>query len=249
MRRVPAPVAVSCRLHPLPDPRRTSHLRFWALLVQFLAVNWLIARFFQWVVRACDLNNAARTYYSDIAENGFGPAVGNLVLNWIPQALLVCCTCWVFLRLVHADPRAALTLRVRKSGAWLIPTGMLLLLLYQLAVRHDRFDADAARGGCGLAFIGAYTLRFLPSALVEEMVFRGTLFASLERRYGAWVGFAVSVPLFGLAHLYGGWWLFANALILGSGFTLVDRRTRSLGVVTILHLFGNVTYACLNYLD
>ena len=41
--------------------------------------------------------------------------------------------------------------------------------------------------------------------------------------------------------------LFVNALILGSVFTLVYRRTRSLGAVTLLHVFSNIAYACLNY--
>jgi membrane protease YdiL (CAAX protease family) len=61
------------------------------------------------------------------------------------------------------------------------------------------------------------------------------------------VGFALSVLLFGAAHLCGGWWLFFNALILGAGFTLVYRKTRSVVPVTLLHLFSNLAYACLNY--
>jgi membrane protease YdiL (CAAX protease family) len=230
----------------MQERRRVTHPRFWALLIAFLVANLLITRLFGWVVRTLDLNNSTRTLYRDITATGPGPALANLALNWLPQTLLVLLTCWLFLRLVRLDVRAALALRIRRDGAWVLPVGLVLLLLYQLLVRQVRGGAAPADGP-GLAFVALYTLRFLPSALVEETVFRGSLFFSLERRYGAAAGFVVSVLLFGLAHLYGGGWLFVNALILGSAFTLAYRKTRSLGAVTLLHLFSNVTYACLNY--
>ncbi|MHC4222802.1 MAG: CPBP family intramembrane glutamic endopeptidase [Planctomycetota bacterium] len=228
-----------------------SHLRFWALLVAYLLTNWLIVRFFGWVVRTLELNNSTRTYYREVTETGVGSALGNLFLNWLPQTLLVFLACWVFLRLVRADVGKALAFRVRKKGLWLFPIGMLLLFLYQLLVAPFAGDTPAQDAPAfdrhSLVFIGLYTMRFLPSAMVEEMVFRGSLFFSLEARYGAKVGLVVSVVLFGAAHLYGGWWLFCNALILGAGFTLVYRRTRSLVPVTLLHLFSNLAYAFLNY--
>jgi membrane protease YdiL (CAAX protease family) len=186
-----------------------SHLRFWALLVAYLLTNWLIVRFFGWVVRTLELNNSTRTYYREVTETGAGSALGNLFLNWLPQTLLV-------------------------------------LLVAPFAGDTPAQDAPAFDRH-SLVFIGLYTMRFLPSAMVEEMVFRGSLFFSLEARYGAKVGLVVSVVLFGAAHLYGGWWLFCNALILGAGFTLVYRRTRSLVPVTLLHLFSNLAYAFLNY--
>jgi membrane protease YdiL (CAAX protease family) len=230
----------------MQERRRVSHSRFWGLLIAFLVANWLITRLFAWVVRALDLSNSTRTLYREVTAFGPGPVVANLTLNWLPQTLLVLITCWLFLRLVRLDVRTAFTLRIRRDGAWVLPVGLLLLFLYQWLVRDVR-GGTAPAAAPGLAFVVVYTLRFLPSALVEEMVFRGSLFFSLERRYGAVVGFVVSVLLFGLAHLYGGWWLFVNALILGSVFTLAYRRTRSLGVVTLLHVFSNVVYACLNY--
>jgi membrane protease YdiL (CAAX protease family) len=231
----------------MQERRRVSHPRFWGLLIAFLAANLLITRLFGWVVRTLDLNNSTRTLYRDITATGPGPALANLFLNWLPQALLVLLTCWLYLRLVRADFRTAFALRIRRDGAWVLPVGMLLLVLYQLFVRHVVKGDASTHDAPGLAFVALYTLRFLPSALVEEMVFRGSLFFSLERRYGAAAGFFVSVLLFGAAHLYGGGWLFVNALILGSVFTVAYRRTRSLGAVTLLHLFSNVAYACLNY--
>ncbi|MHC4974009.1 MAG: CPBP family intramembrane glutamic endopeptidase [Planctomycetota bacterium] len=225
---------------------RVSRPRFWGLLIAFLAANFLIARLFGWVVRTLGLENSTRTLYRDVAADGPGPALANLALNWLPQALLVLLACALFLRLLRLDVRAALALRIRRDGAWVLPAGLVLLFLYHLVVRQVR-GVPAPAEGPGLAFVALYALRFLPSALVEEMVFRGSLFFSLGDRYGAPAGFAVSVLLFGLAHLYGGGWLFVNALILGSVFTLAYRRTRSLGVATLLHAFSNVVYACLHY--
>ena len=230
-----------------PNQRASSPAPyFWGLLVAFLVANLLITRIFGWVVHTLDLNNHTRTLYREITATGPGPALANLALNWLPQALLVLLACRLFLRLVHTDFRTAFALRIRRDGAWVLPAGLLFLFLYHLLVRQAR-GVPAPAAAPGLAFVALYTLRFLPSALVEEMVFRGSLFSSLEQRYGAAAGFFISVLLFGAAHLYGGGWLFVNALILGSVFTLAYRRTRSLGAVTLLHVFSNVVYACLNY--
>lgn len=225
---------------------RVSPPRFWGLLIAFLFANVAIVRLFGWVVRTLGLENATRTYYRDVSDAGSGAALANLALNWLPQTLLVLLACRLFLRLVRLDAHTALALRIRRDGAWVLPVGLVLLFLYQLVVRDVR-GVPAPDAAPGLAFVALYTLRFLPSALVEEMVVRGSLYYSLEQRYGAFVGLVVSVLLFGLAHLYGGWWLCVNAMILGTAFTLAYRRTRSLGVVTLLHLFSNLAYACLNY--
>ena len=241
----------SANVTPMLERLRVSHSRFWAALIAFLLVNLLIARFFEWVVRTLELNNATRTFHREVCEVGFGPAAGNLLLNWLPHTLLVLASCWAFLRLVHLDLRAALAGGIRRSDAWIIPVGALLLTLYQLVVRHHAGTGPppnlAALDWSSIVLIALYTLRFLPSALVEELVFRGSLFAGVEGRYGTATGFVVSVLLLGAAHLYGGRWLFVNAMILGTVFTLVYWKTRSLALTTILHLYSNVAYAYLNY--
>jgi membrane protease YdiL (CAAX protease family) len=235
----------------MQERQRVSHLQFWALLVAFLITNWLIVRLFGWVVRTLGLNNATRTYYREVIDAGPGSALGNLLSNWLPQTLLVSLACWIFLRLVRVDVREALNLRIRREGLWLMPMGILLLVLYHLVTKRFQGESPLADAPAvdrnTLLFFGLYTVRFLPSALIKEMVFRGRLFFSLNGRYGVMSGFAVSVLLFGAAHLYGGWWHFGNALILGAGFTLVYWRTRSLLPVVLLHLFSNLAYAYLNY--
>jgi membrane protease YdiL (CAAX protease family) len=198
-----------------------------------------------------DLTDAPRALLDEMAAAGPAPAVRNLLLNWVPHVTLTALGCWVFLHFARGMPRTALALRLGRRDAYALPIGIVLLLVYQLMLRMwvqggPPGDTPAAEA-TSAAFVALYVLRFLPSALAEEMVFRAGLFGGIATRYGAVLGVTCSLALFGAAHAYGAEWLLINALVLGAGFTAAYAWTRNLVTVTLLHAFSNVVYAYLNY--
>ena len=70
--------------------------------------------------------------------------------------------------------------------------------------------------------VAAAALLLLPSAAIEELVFRGVLFRLVEETAGTWIALAVSAALFGAAHAFnpGATWVSSVAIALESGVLL-----------------------------
>lgn len=80
------------------------------------------------------------------------------------------------------------------------------------------------------------TLGVLP-ALCEETLFRGFLYTSLRRRFGAFVSIFISATLFSLAHFdLGG---AVQLFVLGALFAFVFERTKSLVPAMVAHCMWN----------
>lgn len=62
----------------------------------------------------------------------------------------------------------------------------------------------------------------LPSAAIEELLFRGVLFRLVEEAAGTWIALVVSAVLFGAAHAFnpGATWLSSAAIALEAGVLL-----------------------------
>jgi membrane protease YdiL (CAAX protease family) len=80
------------------------------------------------------------------------------------------------------------------------------------------------------------TLGVLP-ALCEETLFRGFLYTSLRRRFGAFLSIVISATLFSLAHFdLGG---AVQLFVLGALFAFVFERTKSLIPAMVAHCMWN----------
>lgn len=107
-----------------------------------------------------------------------------------------------------------------------------------------------ALGGCYRAIalhpswgIATAVLLFLPSAALEELLFRGVLFRLVEESAGTWIALAVSAALFGAAHAFnpGATWLSSVAIALEAGVLLGATfvLTRNLWLPIGLHFAWN----------
>ncbi|MEM8922215.1 MAG: type II CAAX endopeptidase family protein [Actinomycetota bacterium] len=83
--------------------------------------------------------------------------------------------------------------------------------------------------------------------LVEEVFFRGLLLQSLDRRWGAVVGVAVSSVLFAAVHLE--WVLMPGLTLFGVISALAVLKTGRLGVSWIMHAAFNLTTVLLIAFD
>lgn len=136
-----------------------------------------------------------------------------------------------------------------KGGAFLLAAAVLLGSLvftsaYAFIVSNLGFDAltpeplpaGLAGDGAVVALAALALGAWVP--FVEEVFFRGFLFAGLAARYGLYVGVAVSAVLFALVH-------FSPATIIpifvtGALFALVYHTTRSIWIPIAAHSAQNI---------
>jgi membrane protease YdiL (CAAX protease family) len=210
--------------------------RFWASLILLGVGDWLLGRGFGLLARLLDADHGARALFRDGAAHGYASIFLNVALQVLPHAAaavgLVALTCAA----TRIDWRTALGLR-RIRPWWLLAIGLLAVGIYQAWV----FPL------LPVLFVSLYALRFLPSALAEEAVFRAGFCFLTHRRFGPGIGIALSTALFAGAHASAGPWMVLNAVALGLGFAVVYLRTKSIVPGTILHAFSNLCYACVNY--
>lgn len=92
----------------------------------------------------------------------------------------------------------------------------------------------------------AIILASVIAPIVEEILFRGILFSSISRKYGATVGVILSSLVFALAHINP--LQMITAIILGPYLCLIFMRTKSIYPGMILHSVHNglVTYIALS---
>jgi membrane protease YdiL (CAAX protease family) len=100
------------------------------------------------------------------------------------------------------------------------------------------FDEDMVWGEGGDAAVGVLSA-VVAAPFFEEVVFRGLLFATLRRRYGAVFSAFASALIFAVAHGYG-WVGLLSVLWSGALWALSYERTRSLVPGMIAHAAVNL---------
>lgn len=131
--------------------------------------------------------------------------------------------------------------RWKRAGILMVPLALPLAVLlaeaeYRLISPNSLIPAwDPLQ----LAFITIVMVGFV--GLAEELLFRGILQRTLQRRFGYWSGLLVTSAIFGLMHSgYGVPLEIAFAGVIGLVFGLVYDWTDSLALVTVIHGALNV---------
>jgi len=144
----------------------------------------------------------------------FGETIG---WAWHPQ-----------FRWVHAVAFAFLMLGVAYSFEKLLP--------------HRETDMERLlRMGASIRYLVA-ALAVLTAPLVEELVYRGILFAGIERKYGATAGVVIVTTLFALVHVPQYWGSVAAIsaiLTLSLALTMLRAITRRVLPCIAIHLVYN----------
>ncbi len=224
--------------------------RVWVAVFALLIADGVVGKLFGIVVRGHGSNDAPRHLFRTASTAGFGSVATDLAVHWLPRVAIIGLVTALMLRFIGLDWRDALS-------RWRVPR-LSTCALVAAAVTIYHVGVRWAIGGWPLAiadglatnpiwFCGVYVLRFLPSAVAEEVVYRGGLIGILGARYGAAFAAGLSLVLFVVGHSYGGWWLMVNAVALGAMFTVIYTQTGSLAPGVVAHTFSNVVHASLNY--
>jgi uncharacterized protein len=147
----------------------------------------------------------------------------SITFNWLLVAWMIFAAMFVVERLTVRKSPAAIGLDPTHAvrdlflgavlGAALFSTVVLLLSIggfYHVAAIH------VTRGLITAALL------LLPSAAIEELLFRGVIFRLVEEWTGTWIALAVSAAIFGAAHAAnpGATWLSSIAIALEAGVLL-----------------------------
>ncbi|MFH1232047.1 MAG: CPBP family intramembrane glutamic endopeptidase [Planctomycetota bacterium] len=229
--------------------KRPHHIQIWIWLIALIALDWVIGRGFSWLVNIANLNNGTRSYYQTVLVSGINTAILNFLIHWLPQAIILFLVTVFVLARFRIGLSSLFGASIMRIVRWFI-IGSLLFVCYHIVInlvgkRSLAISPDMLESP--FKFVGLYIVRFLPSAFAEETVYRGGIFNILNKAYGQNKALVVSVLIFALGHGYGGWWLMANSIILGTMFTVLYLKTKSLLPGIIVHTISNVTYAILNY--
>ncbi len=136
-----------------------------------------------------------------------------------------------------------------------------LLLLLMLVVIAFQFGIDPLLGSCARKIFGTLAHRdnpfvYTPFTLVsmillapvlEELIFRGTILDGFLTYYSAPKAIVYSSILFGLVHALPA--AIVGALLLGLFFGWIYYKTRSVGVIILLHITANITGLVAGYLQ
>ncbi len=92
----------------------------------------------------------------------------------------------------------------------------------------------------GVEYLMAFGILIAP--LAEETVFRGYVYPVLARKFGIFMGIALTGILFGMVHvpqLWGGWGQIATLVTVGMALTAVRAATHSVFASYLVHLGYN----------
>lgn len=159
---------------------------------------------------------------------------------------------WLYVRFVRKRPVAELrpalawTVLGGLSGAALIAIALLPLFAFGIYV------VTAHQGlQWGLLEVAGF---LLVAAMLEELVYRGVLFQTLETAWGTWPALGLQAVVFGAVHLEnvfavnGGVWdmvaTVVSVTLLGALWALVFVHTRNLWVCGLNHFAWNFTILC-----
>ena len=118
---------------------------------------------------------------------------------------------------------------------------LLRLPMDNLEVRADILASDRS----WIGFISTLLMAGAVIPFAEELFFRGVLYGWLGRRYGMWIGIAVSALVFAIAHADIA--IGVSNLILGLVLAWAYERSQSLWVPVTLHAVNNSLAVALLY--
>ena len=117
----------------------------------------------------------------------------------------------------------------------------LVKLFPQMLENYSQFGAILSADNLWLSVI---TIAFLP-AVFEELLFRGVIFTSFNKKYGAIIAILFSALLFGIYHM--NWIQGAYAFIIGTALAYIYLKSNSLFVPIIFHFINNLISVLLDY--
>lgn len=136
------------------------------------------------------------------------------------------------------------------SALFFIPVRVVIGLGVQQLLRlpMDNLEARADILASDRSWVGFISTLLMAGAVIpfaEELFFRGVLYGWLRRRYGMWIGIAVSALVFAIAHADIA--IGVSNLILGLVLAWVYERSQSLWVPVTLHAVNNSLAVALLY--
>ena len=155
----------------------------------------------------------------------------------------------VFLYLRPLKGRHVLT-ALKYYGFYILPILLIRLLAYML----DRDANPAGPSSSEILFSSEILLVFVAltivAPLLEEIIFRGYLFAKLRTRFDFWPAFWISGAIFTFSHV--GYWLNPFAILhVGVAAYFMTRafeKTRNLWASIIIHFLHNMQVFAFAYL-
>jgi membrane protease YdiL (CAAX protease family) len=140
--------------------------------------------------------------------------------------------------------RGPLSLRALRQGVWGYGVAVALFALVALAVGDDLSGLLPAQVGArGLQTVNLtlyFALTVLVAPLVEEVLFRGFLFAGLRQSLNLPAAALLSSMVFGAAHLGLAVWSMAAVAVMGAFFAYLYERTGSLWPPVVAHTLHNL---------
>lgn len=84
--------------------------------------------------------------------------------------------------------------------------------------------------------------------ITEELMFRGYILDSIQRIHGEKVAILISSILFGLIHIFGGWYVVGSTFIGGLIYAWIRTKTGSLIPCIVSHMMWNAFAVTVTYL-
>ena len=106
---------------------------------------------------------------------------------------------------------------------------------------YSQFDAILSVDNLWLSII---TIALLP-AIFEELLFRGVIFTSFNKKYGAYIAIIVSALLFGIYHM--NWVQGIYAFIFGMALAYIYLKSNSLFLPIIFHFINNLMSVLMDF--
>ena len=118
---------------------------------------------------------------------------------------------------------------------------LLVKLFPSILENYSQFDNILSVDNLWLSII---TIAFLP-AVFEELLFRGVIFTSFNKKYGVGIAIIISALLFGIYHM--NWVQGIYASIFGLLLAYIYFKSNSLFVPIIFHFINNLMSVLLDY--
>ncbi|MCK0068509.1 CPBP family intramembrane glutamic endopeptidase [Kordiimonas laminariae] len=133
---------------------------------------------------------------------------------------------WVFIAFVAIRVASGLYASLQPEAVELIQNGA-----------GEKMLTASKDGGIGIMAILTYLMVIIVAPIIEEIVFRGYIQNSLEKKYNPQIAVLITSVLFAIIHFNLA--VFPLYFILGVGFGVLFVRTRSLWTVILLHILNN----------
>lgn len=151
------------------------------------------------------------------------------------------------------------SLRLTRPGRRVIRLSLLAGLVLALAVRlaptilpdKETFPLQDLFASPGAAFaIATFAVTLAP--FMEELIFRGFIFATMEKTFGVTTAVVTSATLFALSHVpeyWGAWNHVLLVTLVSVAFSLTRARTGSLAPSIIMHTAYNFVLVTILYFE